>query len=155
MNVHVIMIKYYWYFKTGHKARTQNPWWCIKRKTLTKNQPWFYSLNLHRISSKSKPKVERNPEEGLNEDEDVQMEKARVKEALTCQSCEEVSEYLIFWSRKIRSCWILPQYSRSDMGCFISFWQVKVLIAQREAWETESAGFIFIRRTLLSTCTHK
>uniref|UniRef100_A0A671XR01 Cholesterol transporter ABCA5 n=1 Tax=Sparus aurata TaxID=8175 RepID=A0A671XR01_SPAAU len=58
-------------------------------KTLTKNQPWFYSLNLHRISSKSKPKVERNPEEGLNEDEDVQMEKARVKEALTCQSCEE------------------------------------------------------------------
>lgn len=71
---------------------------------LTKNQPWFYSLNLHRISSKSKPKVERNPEEGLNEDEDVQMEKARVKEALTCQSCEEVSEYLIFWSRKIRSC---------------------------------------------------
>lgn len=42
-----------------------------------------------RISSKSKPKVERNPEEGLNEDEDVQMEKARVKEALTCQSCEE------------------------------------------------------------------
>ncbi|XP_026206944.1 ATP-binding cassette sub-family A member 5 isoform X2 [Anabas testudineus] len=42
-----------------------------------------------RISSKSQPKVERNPEEGLNEDEDVQMEKARVKEALTCQSCEE------------------------------------------------------------------
>uniref|UniRef100_A0A4W6FUF0 ATP binding cassette subfamily A member 5 n=1 Tax=Lates calcarifer TaxID=8187 RepID=A0A4W6FUF0_LATCA len=42
-----------------------------------------------RISSKSKPKVEKNPEEGLNEDEDVQMEKARVKEALTCQSCEE------------------------------------------------------------------
>ncbi|KAG8008859.1 ATP-binding cassette sub-family A member 5 [Nibea albiflora] len=42
-----------------------------------------------RISSKPKPKVERNPEEGLNEDEDVQMEKARVKEALTCQSCGE------------------------------------------------------------------
>lgn len=42
-----------------------------------------------RISSTSKPKVERNPEEGLSEDEDVQMEKARVKEALTCQSCEE------------------------------------------------------------------
>ncbi|KAM9426684.1 cholesterol transporter ABCA5 [Pholidichthys leucotaenia] len=44
---------------------------------------------LCRISSKSKPRVERNPEEGLNEDEDVQMEKARVKEALSCQSCEE------------------------------------------------------------------
>uniref|UniRef100_A0A3P8SXZ0 Cholesterol transporter ABCA5 n=1 Tax=Amphiprion percula TaxID=161767 RepID=A0A3P8SXZ0_AMPPE len=42
-----------------------------------------------RISSQPKPKVERNPEDGLNEDEDVQMEKARVKEALTCQSCEE------------------------------------------------------------------
>uniref|UniRef100_A0A3Q3WA41 Cholesterol transporter ABCA5 n=1 Tax=Mola mola TaxID=94237 RepID=A0A3Q3WA41_MOLML len=42
-----------------------------------------------RISSSSKPKIERNPEEGLNEDEDVQMEKARVKEALSCQSCEE------------------------------------------------------------------
>lgn len=34
--------------------------------------------------------MERNPEEGINEDEDVQMEKARVKEALTCQCCEEV-----------------------------------------------------------------
>ncbi|XP_041829465.1 ATP-binding cassette sub-family A member 5 [Melanotaenia boesemani] len=44
---------------------------------------------LCRISSRSKPKSERIPEEGLNEDEDVQMEKARVKEALTCQSCEE------------------------------------------------------------------
>lgn len=45
----------------------------------------------HRISTKSKVKVEKNPEEGLNEDEDVQMEKARVKEALSCRSCEEVS----------------------------------------------------------------
>lgn len=44
---------------------------------------------LCRISSKSKPKLERMPEEGLNEDDDVQMEKARVKEALTCQACEE------------------------------------------------------------------
>lgn len=35
--------------------------------------------------------MEKNPEEGLNEDEDVQMEKARVKEALSCRSCEEVS----------------------------------------------------------------
>lgn len=54
-------------------------------------------LNLHRISSTPKPKVERNPEEGLNEDEDVQMEKARVKEALTCQSCEEVSQCFTDW----------------------------------------------------------
>uniref|UniRef100_A0A3Q2PTA1 Cholesterol transporter ABCA5 n=1 Tax=Fundulus heteroclitus TaxID=8078 RepID=A0A3Q2PTA1_FUNHE len=44
---------------------------------------------LCRISSKTKPKPERIPDEGLNEDEDVQMEKARVKEALTCQACEE------------------------------------------------------------------
>lgn len=55
------------------------------------HRPWCF-LNHLRISSKSQPKVERNPEEGLNEDEDVQMEKARVKEALTCQSCEEVSD---------------------------------------------------------------
>ncbi|XP_068610443.1 cholesterol transporter ABCA5 [Brachionichthys hirsutus] len=41
------------------------------------------------ISSKSNPKVERNPEEELNEDEDIQMEKTRVKEALTCRSSEE------------------------------------------------------------------
>ncbi|XP_033975755.1 ATP-binding cassette sub-family A member 5 isoform X1 [Trematomus bernacchii] len=41
------------------------------------------------ISSKSKPRLDKNIEEGLNEDEDVRMEKARVKEALTCQSCEE------------------------------------------------------------------
>lgn len=44
---------------------------------------------LCRISSKSKPRVERNLEEGLNEDEDVQMEKARVKEALSSRSREE------------------------------------------------------------------
>uniref|UniRef100_A0A7N9ASF8 ATP-binding cassette, sub-family A (ABC1), member 5 n=1 Tax=Mastacembelus armatus TaxID=205130 RepID=A0A7N9ASF8_9TELE len=50
---------------------------------------WCFCVNHRRISSKSKPKVERNPEEVLNEDEDVQMEKARVKEALTCQSCDE------------------------------------------------------------------
>ncbi|XP_061611305.1 ATP-binding cassette sub-family A member 5 isoform X4 [Phyllopteryx taeniolatus] len=42
-----------------------------------------------RIASKGSPKAERNPEDGLDEDEDedVRMEKARVKEALG--SCEE------------------------------------------------------------------
>ncbi|XP_062382782.1 ATP-binding cassette sub-family A member 5 [Sardina pilchardus] len=44
---------------------------------------------LCRISSKPKGKVQRNPEENLDEDEDVMVEKARVKEALTCQCCEE------------------------------------------------------------------
>uniref|UniRef100_A0A8C9ZMA7 Cholesterol transporter ABCA5 n=1 Tax=Sander lucioperca TaxID=283035 RepID=A0A8C9ZMA7_SANLU len=53
-----------------------------------------------RISSKSKPKVERNPEEALNEDEDVQMEKARVKEALTCQSCEDKPAVVVSNLRK-------------------------------------------------------
>ncbi|CAK6974754.1 ATP-binding cassette sub-family A member 5 isoform X1 [Scomber scombrus] len=53
-----------------------------------------------RISSKSKPRVERNPEEGLNEDEDVQMEKARVKEALSCQSCEEKPAVVVSNLRK-------------------------------------------------------
>jgi len=51
------------------------------------------------MSSKSKPKVEKNLEEGPSEDEDVRMEKARVKEALSCQACEEVREELtwLFW----------------------------------------------------------
>ncbi|KAG5262821.1 hypothetical protein AALO_G00279280 [Alosa alosa] len=44
---------------------------------------------LCRISSKPKGKVQLNPEENLDEDEDVMVEKARVKEALTCQCCEE------------------------------------------------------------------
>lgn len=45
-----------------------------------------------RMSSNRRPKVERNPEEGpdQDEDQDVQMEKARVKEALSCRSCDEV-----------------------------------------------------------------
>lgn len=51
-------------------------------------------MYLYRISSNSKIKIEKNPEEGVNEDEDVQMEKARVKEALSCRSCEEVSHCL-------------------------------------------------------------
>uniref|UniRef100_A0A671KUV4 Cholesterol transporter ABCA5 n=1 Tax=Sinocyclocheilus anshuiensis TaxID=1608454 RepID=A0A671KUV4_9TELE len=34
-------------------------------------------------------KLNRNPEENVSEDEDVQVEKARVKEALACQCCEE------------------------------------------------------------------
>ncbi|XP_054454695.1 ATP-binding cassette sub-family A member 5 isoform X1 [Anoplopoma fimbria] len=55
---------------------------------------------IDRMSSKSKPKVEKNPEEGLNEDEDVQMEKARVKEALTCQSCEEKPAVVVSNLRK-------------------------------------------------------
>uniref|UniRef100_A0A673IB07 ATP-binding cassette sub-family A member 5-like n=1 Tax=Sinocyclocheilus rhinocerous TaxID=307959 RepID=A0A673IB07_9TELE len=44
---------------------------------------------LCRISSQAKSKAQRNPEENMSEDEDVQVEKARVKEALTCQCCEE------------------------------------------------------------------
>uniref|UniRef100_A0A673MTG4 Cholesterol transporter ABCA5 n=1 Tax=Sinocyclocheilus rhinocerous TaxID=307959 RepID=A0A673MTG4_9TELE len=47
----------------------------------------FHSTNL--ISSQAKSKAQRNPEENVSEDEDVQVEKARVKEALTCQCCEE------------------------------------------------------------------
>uniref|UniRef100_A0A672NUC9 ATP binding cassette subfamily A member 5 n=1 Tax=Sinocyclocheilus grahami TaxID=75366 RepID=A0A672NUC9_SINGR len=44
---------------------------------------------LCRISSQARSKAQRNPEENMSEDEDVQVEKARVKEALTCQCCEE------------------------------------------------------------------
>uniref|UniRef100_A0A674F757 Cholesterol transporter ABCA5 n=1 Tax=Salmo trutta TaxID=8032 RepID=A0A674F757_SALTR len=57
-----------------------------------------------RISSKTKDKVERNPEEGINEDEDVQMEKARVKEALTCQCCEEKPVVVVSNLRKQYKC---------------------------------------------------
>ncbi|CAB1312981.1 unnamed protein product, partial [Coregonus sp. 'balchen'] len=57
-----------------------------------------------RISSKTKAKVERNPEEGINEDEDVQMEKARVKEALTCQCCEEKPVVVVSNLRKQYKC---------------------------------------------------
>uniref|UniRef100_A0A8D3CCQ9 Cholesterol transporter ABCA5 n=1 Tax=Scophthalmus maximus TaxID=52904 RepID=A0A8D3CCQ9_SCOMX len=53
-----------------------------------------------RISSKSKPRAEKNPDEGLNEDEDVRMEKARVKEALNCQSCEEKPAVVVSNLRK-------------------------------------------------------
>uniref|UniRef100_A0A8C8MGJ7 Cholesterol transporter ABCA5 n=1 Tax=Oncorhynchus tshawytscha TaxID=74940 RepID=A0A8C8MGJ7_ONCTS len=49
-------------------------------------------------------KVERNPEEGINEDEDVQMEKARVKEALTCQCCEEKPVVVVSNLRKQFKC---------------------------------------------------
>uniref|UniRef100_A0A6Q2X408 ABC transporter domain-containing protein n=1 Tax=Esox lucius TaxID=8010 RepID=A0A6Q2X408_ESOLU len=50
-----------------------------------------------RISSKAKPKIERNPEEAVSDDEDVQMERTRVKEALICQSCEEVCVCVSVW----------------------------------------------------------
>uniref|UniRef100_A0A8B9KBE6 Cholesterol transporter ABCA5 n=1 Tax=Astyanax mexicanus TaxID=7994 RepID=A0A8B9KBE6_ASTMX len=46
-------------------------------------------FRFYRISSKAKGKVQRNPEENVDEDEDILVEKARVKEALTCQCCEE------------------------------------------------------------------
>ncbi|XP_077359542.1 cholesterol transporter ABCA5 [Festucalex cinctus] len=47
--------------------------------------------SLCRLSPARRPKVERNPDEGpdQDEDEDVQMERAKVKEALVCQSCDE------------------------------------------------------------------
>ncbi|XP_062859011.1 ATP-binding cassette sub-family A member 5 [Trichomycterus rosablanca] len=55
---------------------------------------------LCRISSKSKGKVQRNPEENVDEDEDVLVEKARVKEALTCQCCEEKPAVVVSNLRK-------------------------------------------------------
>ncbi|KAJ3607863.1 hypothetical protein NHX12_024914 [Muraenolepis orangiensis] len=42
-----------------------------------------------RIRAKAKPRAERLPEDAPDEDVDVRLEKARVKEALNCQSCEE------------------------------------------------------------------
>ncbi|KAG7491241.1 hypothetical protein MATL_G00000950 [Megalops atlanticus] len=46
-------------------------------------------------------KVQRNLEESENEDEDVQVERARVKEALTCQSCEEKPVVVVSNLRKV------------------------------------------------------
>uniref|UniRef100_A0A8C0YNQ4 ABC transporter domain-containing protein n=1 Tax=Cyprinus carpio carpio TaxID=630221 RepID=A0A8C0YNQ4_CYPCA len=49
------------------------------------------SNNLNNNNKPVPSKAQRKPEENTSEDEDkdVQVEKARVKEALTCQSCEE------------------------------------------------------------------
>nr|XP_055031860.1 ATP-binding cassette sub-family A member 5 isoform X2 [Misgurnus anguillicaudatus] len=55
---------------------------------------------LCRISSKTKDKVQKNPDENVSEDEDVQVEKARVKEALTCQCCEEKPVVVVSELRK-------------------------------------------------------
>ncbi|XP_068455299.1 cholesterol transporter ABCA5 [Clinocottus analis] len=52
------------------------------------------------MSCMSKPKAEKHLEDGLSEDEDVQMEKARVKEALSCQSCEEKPAVVVSNLRK-------------------------------------------------------
>uniref|UniRef100_A0A671KS18 Cholesterol transporter ABCA5 n=1 Tax=Sinocyclocheilus anshuiensis TaxID=1608454 RepID=A0A671KS18_9TELE len=59
--------------------------------SLFHSRPPFFSLLMMMISSKSK--AQRNPEENVSEDEDVQVEKARVKEALACQCCEEVQPH--------------------------------------------------------------
>ncbi|XP_033897219.1 cholesterol transporter ABCA5 isoform X1 [Acipenser ruthenus] len=54
---------------------------------------------LCRISS-GKTKVHRNPDESDNEDEDVQAERTRVKEALSCQTCEEKPVVVVSSLRK-------------------------------------------------------
>lgn len=59
------------------------------------------SDQLCRISSKSKSRQERVPEETENEDEDVKMERARVKEALNCQPCEEKPVVVVSNLKKI------------------------------------------------------
>uniref|UniRef100_A0A671P3K9 ATP-binding cassette sub-family A member 5-like n=1 Tax=Sinocyclocheilus anshuiensis TaxID=1608454 RepID=A0A671P3K9_9TELE len=50
---------------------------------------FFLILILFDFLKNKNSKAQRNPEENMSEDEDVQVEKARVKEALTCQCCEE------------------------------------------------------------------
>ncbi|KAK7918726.1 hypothetical protein WMY93_010010 [Mugilogobius chulae] len=59
------------------------------------------SDQLCRISSKSKSKQERAPEETENDDEDVKLERVRVKEALNCQPCEEKPVVVVSDLRKI------------------------------------------------------
>uniref|UniRef100_A0A672M103 ATP binding cassette subfamily A member 5 n=1 Tax=Sinocyclocheilus grahami TaxID=75366 RepID=A0A672M103_SINGR len=55
-------------------------------KTCSCGKTWKYQVILNQ---NAKSKAQRNPEENVSEDEDVQVEKARVKEVLTCQCCEE------------------------------------------------------------------
>uniref|UniRef100_A0A671P574 Cholesterol transporter ABCA5 n=1 Tax=Sinocyclocheilus anshuiensis TaxID=1608454 RepID=A0A671P574_9TELE len=52
-------------------------------------EAWKYQVFYEPRSLRNGSKAQRNPEENMSEDEDVQVEKARVKEALTCQCCEE------------------------------------------------------------------
>uniref|UniRef100_A0A4W3K4I1 ATP binding cassette subfamily A member 5 n=1 Tax=Callorhinchus milii TaxID=7868 RepID=A0A4W3K4I1_CALMI len=60
----------------------------------------FIFLSHHRIlPSKSKFKI--NTEEPENEDDDVKIERARVKEAVTCQSCEEKPVIVVSSLRKV------------------------------------------------------
>uniref|UniRef100_A0A8C7V859 Cholesterol transporter ABCA5 n=1 Tax=Oncorhynchus mykiss TaxID=8022 RepID=A0A8C7V859_ONCMY len=82
---------------------------CPGHYSRNRSQTYEYFLTMKndqfcRISSNTKAKVERNPEEGINEDEDVQMEKARVKEALTCQCCEEKPVVVVSNLRKQFKC---------------------------------------------------
>uniref|UniRef100_A0A8D0CJU8 Cholesterol transporter ABCA5 n=1 Tax=Scleropages formosus TaxID=113540 RepID=A0A8D0CJU8_SCLFO len=66
-------------------------------------------------SSKTKGKVQKNPEEPENEDEDVQVERARVKEALTCQSCEEKPVVVVSDLRK--------EYNARKEGFTLNKWR--------------------------------
>uniref|UniRef100_A0A674F8L9 Cholesterol transporter ABCA5 n=1 Tax=Salmo trutta TaxID=8032 RepID=A0A674F8L9_SALTR len=84
------------------QAAVDIPFYYLILTTMTSILFSFHTANL--ISSKTKDKVERNPEEGINEDEDVQMEKARVKEALTCQCCEEKPVVVVSNLRKQYKC---------------------------------------------------
>uniref|UniRef100_A0A8C7HJP8 Cholesterol transporter ABCA5 n=1 Tax=Oncorhynchus kisutch TaxID=8019 RepID=A0A8C7HJP8_ONCKI len=72
------------------QAAVDIPFYYLILTTMTSILFSFHTANLLTSSNVTAVVMERNPEEGINEDEDVQMEKARVKEALTCQCCEEV-----------------------------------------------------------------
>uniref|UniRef100_A0A8C7V6D6 Cholesterol transporter ABCA5 n=1 Tax=Oncorhynchus mykiss TaxID=8022 RepID=A0A8C7V6D6_ONCMY len=97
------------------QAAVDIPFYYLILTTMTSILFSFHTANL--ISSNTKAKVERNPEEGINEDEDVQMEKARVKEALTCQCCEEVCVLSAFYSH-LDLCGRLVPSLKGDLPCF-------------------------------------
>uniref|UniRef100_A0A4W5N7S5 ABC transporter domain-containing protein n=1 Tax=Hucho hucho TaxID=62062 RepID=A0A4W5N7S5_9TELE len=89
------------------QAAVDIPFYYLILTTMTSILFSFHTANLltsSNVTAVTKAKVERNPEEGINEDEDVQMEKARVKEALTCQCCEEKPVVVVSNLRKQYKC---------------------------------------------------
>uniref|UniRef100_A0A4W5NEE0 Cholesterol transporter ABCA5 n=1 Tax=Hucho hucho TaxID=62062 RepID=A0A4W5NEE0_9TELE len=86
------------------QAAVDIPFYYLILTTMTSILFSFHTANLLTSSNVTAVVMERNPEEGINEDEDVQMEKARVKEALTCQCCEEKPVVVVSNLRKQYKC---------------------------------------------------
>uniref|UniRef100_A0A674F7U6 Cholesterol transporter ABCA5 n=1 Tax=Salmo trutta TaxID=8032 RepID=A0A674F7U6_SALTR len=81
------------------QAAVDIPFYYLILTTMTSILFSFHTANLLTTGN-----VTAVVKEGINEDEDVQMEKARVKEALTCQCCEEKPVVVVSNLRKQYKC---------------------------------------------------